>query len=414
MATFTNIKYTTPKRLTFTINNAELSTVNAIRRIMLSEIPTVGFYFDATDIEHNDIKITKNTCALHNEFLAHRVSLVPLCFNENDINEFDASKFKFVLKKQNNTFEIMNVTTKDFEVYDDEGKKYPEEVREKILPKNPITKDYILLTKLKPNLYDEVSPPRGESVEMECFPTVNIAMKHGRWSPVSQCCYGNTVDAEKANTAFEEAFRSFESQLGRTATKEERETQQRRFNTLEVFRHFKKNKFDEANVFDFKIESESGLRPAYLFFKACKILIEKVNKFQDNLRNKQEDEVKINKLSGVDDFYMVEVKHENYTLMNVLQNYIYNICFRETKGSANPIEYIGFTQPHPLDDVMVLKIKLHQFDDVIMNKEYVSNLLLGFTDTIQLRLKAFVKEWLSMTLNDIKNVKEVLEFQETL
>lgn len=414
MATFTNVKYETPKKMSFTINDAELSIVNAIRRIILAEIPNVAFYFDPTDIDNNDVKITKNTCALHNEFLSHRISLVPLCFSENEINEFEPNKWTFKLQKENNTFEVMEVTTKDFKIVNEEGKEYSESVRERILPKNPITGEYILLTKLKPNLYDDVSPPRGETVDIVCYPSSNIAMKHARWSPVSQCSYGNTIDEDLASQRFEEHLSNFEKDIGRKSTKEERAQQQMRFNTLEVFRCFKKNKYDEANHFDFKIESECSMRPAYMFFKACKLLIEKIETFVDHLKNKEEDAVKILQLSGMDNFYTVEITNENYTLVNVLQSMMYNIAFRETKASQNPLEYIGYTQPHPLDNVMVLKVKLRPQEGVVISKDYLSTLLVDYSNQIIARIRAFVKEWLTVTFKDIKDVHEVVDFQATL
>jgi DNA-directed RNA polymerase subunit L len=412
MTTFTDIKYDTPKRLSFTINNADLSVVNSVRRIILSEIPNAGFYFDASDIDHNDIKINKNTCALHNEFLGHRVSLVPLCFNENDLNDFDPSKYKFILKKQNNTFDIIDVTTKDFDIIDEQGNKYSESFKESVLPKNSITKDHILLTKLKPNLYDEVSPPRGEEIDMECFPTINTAVKHARWSPVSQCAYGNTIDPEFASRRFEEVLHSYENELGRKATRTEQELQQKRFNTLEVFRCFKQNQYEEANCFDFKLESECNLRPAYLFFKACKILVEKLANFSDNLKNKKEEIVKITKLSGVDHFYQIEIHHENYTLLNVLQCQIYNACFKERKASQNPLEYVGYYQPHPLDDVMILKLKLKDNENI--NNDFVSGLLVDFTNDIIQKVKDVLKEWLASTFDSIKDVREVVDYRHTL
>lgn len=413
MTTFTKLEHKTPSKLYMTINNTELSFINSIRRIILSEIPTVGFHFDTTDIEHNDIKIIKNTCALHNEFLGHRVSLVPLYFDENEINEFDPTKYKFILKKQNRTFETVSVTTGDFEIIDENNKKYPQEFHDKIFPRDPITKGHILLTKLKANLYDEVTPPRGETIELECYPSIGVGLKHARWSAVSQCSFGNTVDETMAEKAFEEHMKSYENELGRRATSEEREKQLTRFNSLDVFRCFKKNKYDEADTFDFKIESESGLRPTYLFFKACKILIEKVEKFQNNIKNKN-DMVKISPLTGVDNFYQVEVRNETFTLMNVLQSIIYNICFRETKASANPIEYIGYYQPHPLDDVMVLKVKLRQFEDIVISKEYLSELLVDYSTIIIQRLQALLKEWLAVTEKDMKDIKEVLDYKSTL
>jgi len=412
--TFTNLKYANPKKVSFTINDTDLSMVNSIRRIILSEIPNVAFYFDPSDIDHNDIKIAKNTCALHNEFLSHRVSLVPLCFTENEINEFEPSKWTFKLTKQNNTFEIMEVTTKDFKIVNEDGKEYSDAIRERIFPKNTVTGEYILLTKLKPNLYDDVSPPRGEAVDLVCYPTINNAMKHARWSPVSQCSFGNTIDENLAKSKFEEFLHTFEKEIGRAATKEEHQKQQMRFNTLEVFRCFKKNKYDEANHFDFKIESECNMRPAYLFFKACKILIEKLEVFANHLKNKEEDAVKVHKLTGMDDFFHVEIFNENYTLVNVLQSNIYNIAFRETKAAQNPLDYVGYTQPHPLDNVMVLKMKLKKQEGVVASKDYVSTLLVDYTNDIITRVRAVTKEWLAVSFNDIKDVKEVVDFRSTL
>lgn len=413
MVSFTNIEHDGDERLSFTIGDAELSLVNACRRIILSEIPTVGFAFDASDIEHSDIKIAKNTCSLHNEFLAHRISLVPLCFDENEINSFEASKYKFVLKKENNTLEAIDVTTNDFEILDETDKKYPLEFKNRILPKNSITKGHILLTKLKPNLYDENTTPKGESLDIECFPSIGIGMKHARWSPVSQCSYFNTVDKEAAADAFDKLVSTYEREVGHQANRAEKEQLKRRFDSLEIYRYFKKNKFDEANSFEFKIESECSLRPAYLFVKSLKILSEKLTTFADNLVNKHEDVVKVNKLSGVDNFYQVEIKGENHTLLNVLQSMIHNICFRERKSDANPLDYIGYYQPHPLDDLMVIKLKFKTQEEAV-NVAYVNTFLVELTNEIHDVVKQYASAWLDTSYNQLKDIKEVVEFKSTL
>lgn len=409
MATFTNLKFQGSK-LSFTINDADLSIVNAIRRIILAEIPNVAFSFDASDIEHTDIHINKNTCALHNEFLSHRISLIPLCYTENEINSFVDNSYRFVLKKQNNTYESIDVTTKDFEIYDSTGNKLPELYREKILPRNPITKEYILITKLKPNLHDENTPPRGEAIDIECIPTVANAMKHARWSHVSQCCYGNTIDQDVANAKFEELVAQQEKELGSSLTKVEREQMHKRFNTLEVYRCFKKNKYDEACSFDFKIESESALRPAYLFFKACKILLDKVSMFADNLKDSTSNSpVTINVLSGVPNFYQVVIKNENYTLLNVLQSNIYNMCMRQTPAQENALDYIGYYQPHPLDDQMVLKLKFKHEQDT--NIQFVKNFLVSYCEKISTVIDSFTKEWLAVAATSLKDIDEVRDYQ---
>ena len=56
--------------------------------------------------------------------------------------------------------------------------------------------------------------------------------------------------------------------------------------------------------------------------------------------------------------YIINVKKESHTLMNVLQSLMYNYYFRDYK-KENPVDYIGYFQPHPLDDTMVLKNKLN-------------------------------------------------------
>jgi DNA-directed RNA polymerase II subunit RPB3 len=77
---FKNYSYE-PKSLknSFDIFNMDLSIANGIRRVILTEIPTVGFYGE----DEPTIEIIKNTGPLHNEFMKHRIGLIPISVSED-------------------------------------------------------------------------------------------------------------------------------------------------------------------------------------------------------------------------------------------------------------------------------------------------------------------------------------------
>lgn len=356
-------------RLHFKISNVDLSIVNALRRIILSEIPSVAFYFDIYDQEKKYINIISNTSVLHNEFLSHRLSLIPLYFDQQEIAKFDSDEYKFVINKKNIGNDVILVTTKDFEIYKDD-KKLPDSFREHIFPKCPITGDYILITKLRPNLYDNI---QGEEFNVECKALIGTAQEHARWCVVNDCVFGNTVDPIQEQKAFEE--------LTKHSTPEETNKLRLRFDIIDKYRHFKKNKYDEPSEFDFSLETECRLTTSEIVLKALQILRIKVDDFKNRIKD-----LKIIELSSK--FYQIEIKNENYTLLNVLQCLIYNKNFREPD---NKLDYIGYYQTHPLDKTMLLKLKFKEVDTDI-NEFLTEN-----TEEIVKYIQTLEDEWLNIS-----------------
>ena len=222
-------------KLKFKIKDVDVSIVNSLRRIILSEIPCPAFYFDTYDQENKHIIILKNTNVLHNEFLSHRISLIPLYFDKEQIENFDKyADYKFVINKKNTSNDVISITTHDFEIYDESGAKKPDSFREYIFPKNNITEDYIIITKLRPNLYDNT---KGEELHVECKPSIGIAKQHARWSTVSQCAYFNTVDPILASEALKE--------LTKDLSEEDKKKKEIQFDIIDQYRYFKKNTNNE-------------------------------------------------------------------------------------------------------------------------------------------------------------------------
>ena len=90
----------------FTLSGINVSLANAIRRTILSDIPTLAFYTE--DYKDNQCNISVNTSRLHNEILKHRLSCIPI--HEKDLSVLPGN-YVLELDMQNETENMIIVTT---------------------------------------------------------------------------------------------------------------------------------------------------------------------------------------------------------------------------------------------------------------------------------------------------------------
>lgn len=373
MTHFYDLTHNNEKSITFKIKNIDVSIVNSIRRLIYTDIPNVGFYFKIKDhFVENDMNFIENKSPLHNEFLAHRLSLIPLHFTEQEIENWNRDDYKFVLKKElTSNQDIQDVTTEHFSIFDKDGKELPKSFVKRILPPNEITKDHILITKLRPENNEK------KSVHIEAYATKGIAIDCTCWSVVSTCVYFNTIDEEAADVALKKLLKNIPSEKKKSVEAE--------FNTLQKYRYFTKNEFNEPSSFTMTVESECAMSPKFIFHKAGQVCIDKLNTIIEQFRNPKEKTVTIDNIGEIANYYVVTIKGYTHTIGNLLQSLILNKYIREKKV----LEYIGYSVPHPLENTFLVKIKF--INDTSMNE--LREFMINAIDEIVQDLTSFMKEF---------------------
>jgi len=197
----------TEDKIVFTLDNCDLSYANALRRVMISEVPTIAI---------DTVDMIENTSVLFDEFIAHRLGLIPL-------QSTDASKMiyprdcqcegrcsqctvTFRLRATAET-DMTTVTQQHLEAVP--GQHPADPVKPRISSRaagdgmgygsSSVTDDYDSAwdTDLHPSMSISSSTTEGQYAEpivrlmprqrlhLECHATKGVGKLHAKWSP---CC----------------------------------------------------------------------------------------------------------------------------------------------------------------------------------------------------------------------------------
>ena len=327
--------------LKFTLSGLNVSLANALRRTILSDIPTLAFYTET--YVNNDCNISVNTTRLHNEILKHRLSCIPIHMKELDLLP---GTYVLDLDVKNDTENMLIVTTEHFKIRNKTNGNFltVEEVR-KIFPPCQKTNMYIDFARLRPKIGDSIP---GEQLKLTAEFSVHTAKENGMYNVVSKCAYGNTLDAEKIKDTWEE----YENKLRADETpNEDIEFQKRNFYMLDAQRHYKENSYD------FVLQTIGVYDNIEIVKKACAVL---QNKLVELVQSIDSDIVPIlNSETTIDNCYDIILENEDYTIGKVLEYILYEKYYVNEKI----LSFCGFKKFHPHNDDSTIRVAYIQPSD---------------------------------------------------
>jgi DNA-directed RNA polymerase subunit L len=326
--------------LSFTISNIDVSYVNGIRRTILSDIPVV--VFKTTPYEENKANIIINTSRLNNEIIKQRLSCIPICIKDVNMN---LKNYQLELDVENKTDTEIVVTTKDFKIRDLVTNTFLEDKSVKkifppFIPPTGNNEYYIDFLRLRPRMSDEIP---GERIKLTCEFSLSSARDDSMFNVTGTCSYGCTPDYEKMEEQLE-----IRKQKWKDEGKKESEInfEAKNWKLLEGLRYVK------TNSFDFVIQSVGIYENEEIIIKAVEILKNKMNMLIESL---EKDEIDIHASDNtVDNCYDVILENEDYTIGNILNAELYTIFYNDLKM----LDYIGFKKMHPHDANSILRLAL--------------------------------------------------------
>lgn len=260
--------------IVFDFKGIEPPVVNTIRRIIISEVPTMAI---------DKVIITQNTSVIPDEVLAHRLGLIPIFADANDFEDKNPSdeynennSIKFIMKvkcykDKDGKIYNENIYSRDL-VYVNQGKQ-----EKKFKDKYTIrtVHDDILVNKLKP----------GMEIDLECYCIKGIGRDHAKWSPVCTAFYrliSNVQFQEKITGEDAKALKSlcpmnvFDIKNDEVFVKDIRKcTTCRECIRNDKFKNIV-NLGKDAEWYEFHIESVGMYKPEDIWFKALDVLKKKV------------------------------------------------------------------------------------------------------------------------------------------
>ena len=322
--------------LRFRIAGINVSFANALRRIMLSEIPCV--VMKAVPHETATINITENTTRMNNELLKQRISCIPV-----HINDTTAPIDNYIIEvdKTNDGDVIDYVTTEDFKIKDKSTDKYLTQAQVRsIFPPDPITNEYIDIARLRPRISAELE---GEQLTFTATFEIDFAKNDGAYNVVSTCCYQNTPDPDAISKRWAELEKKL-VESGKSADLIEFEKKD--------FYYLQAQKLFIDDSFDFTVESVGQFTNMDVVFRSTHVMLDKLSMFKQAIQTNPEIIKESN--TTLQNSYDIKLIGEDYTLGKAIEYVLYNKYY--SMDDSKPVNFCGFRKPHPHIDESLIRV----------------------------------------------------------
>lgn len=311
------ITHASAQELRFTLRNCNMQIVNSLRRTILSEVENVAF-------ASGDVRISTNTCPLHNDIMAKRIAMVPLKLALAEVSAYVPGSVTAKLAVKNTKMEPLDVTTADMALYL-HGTNYP--YTRRALPPCPVTGDHILLTRLQP----------GQEIALTATASKGTPLVHACYAAVSVASYGLEVDAE-AVVAKRQKIVANDVGLDETDLR----TALNHFDCTGAQRMYRVAEDGCTPLgYTFVVESESGMTAREVVSAAFEVLERKFD----------HPDIRVSLLRGDPTHLEFTLNNEGDTMGSLLQSVTLD------SADAYGIVSAGYHVPHPLERVAVFRIK---------------------------------------------------------
>jgi DNA-directed RNA polymerase subunit L len=344
--------------LTFELKDLDLGFVNSLERILLSNIPTVGFH--VRPLNDCNFKVFKNNTPFENEFITHRIGCIPV---HVDPETFDIHDHLFIINVENDTKDYKLITSGDIEIKKLSENKFlsPSHVRS-IFPANPLTGEYIPITKIIP-WEDKTTDKPMFHCEGKCI--IGEGLQNGCFSQVSAVAHSFKIDPDRHQTEFlkfkkeladeytrvNKVLKDYDPEYVETAFNMSESDLKIKFETSKAERCYYRNVDDDPYWYNMIIESIGILSPLLLLEKALEQMIKKVNLFKGRLETPMEGQLVITKgYNAMDRAYCIRVFNENETLGNLIASHLQKYYVEDDPQLTTA----NFNKVHPLEKSVLI------------------------------------------------------------